>query len=89
MGRSRKAVKEYHQSVKELHESGMSMAEIAEKLGVSYSSVHNTLAILGLNVKKRGIDESKLVYADNRVVLKKLVINGKRYTDVTPAFAPR
>ena len=87
--RSRKEVKEYHQSVKVLYENGMDMIEIAKALGVSYSSVHNTLVILGLHIKKRGIDESKLIYADNRVILKKLMVNGKRYTDVTPVFAPR
>ena len=89
MGRSRKAMEEYRQNVKELYKSGMNTTEIAEKLDVSYSSVHNTLVILGLNVKKRGIDENKLVYADNSIILKKLIINGKRYTDITPIYAPR
>ena len=89
MGRSRKIMEEYRQNVKELYKSGMNTTEIAKKLDVSYSSVHNTLVILGLSVKKRGIDENKLVYADNSIILKKLIINGKRYTDITPIYAPR
>ena len=90
MGKSKKELEERRMKVKELYENGLDVYEIAEALGVAVSTVYNSLSIAGITLRKAmGRDESKLVYANNKVVLQKVVINGKRYTDITPIFAPR
>ena len=67
------------------------MNDIADHFCISASSVHNTFNVMGFAIKPRiGIDESNLVYADNKEpVLEKVVIGVKLYTDITPLFSPR
>ena len=90
MGKSRKEVMEQCQKVKELYCKGYTIDEIASAIGVCKSSVYNSFTIMGMSLKKRLIDESNLVYADNKPpVLEKVIIDGKRYTDITPIFSPR
>ena len=89
MGRSMKSIKEQCQKVKELYCNGYTVKEIAQAIGMSKESVYNSFTIMGISLKRSLIDENNLVYADNRVKLEKVVINGKRYTDITPIFAPR
>lgn len=89
MGRSREAIMEQCQKVKELYCKGYTIKEIASSIGMSKESVYNSFTIMGISLKKSLIDENNLVYADNRVKLEKVVIDGKCYTDITPIFAPR
>ncbi len=90
MGRSRKEIIEQFPPMKEMYDNGCTVDEIAEVFNVSKNSVYNSFNIMGLSLKKRLIDESNLVYAENRPpVLEKIIIDGKRYTDITPLFSPR
>jgi orotate phosphoribosyltransferase-like protein len=89
MGRSREAINEQCQKVKELYCKGYTAKEIAQAIGVSTPTVYNSFTIMGMSLRRSLIDENKIVYADNRVILEKIVINGKRYIDITPLFAPR
>ena len=90
MGKSRKEVMEQCQKVKELYCKGYTIEEIAQLIGVCKGSVYNSFTIMGMSLKKRLIDESNLVYVDNKPpVLEKVIIDGKRYTDITPIFSPR
>ena len=78
--------------MKEMYDDGYTVNEIAQFFGISPSSVHNSFNVMGLTFNKRepAIDESKLVYADNKLpILEKVVIDGKLYTDITPIFAPK
>ena len=87
---SKKVLEERRKKIKELYVSGLNLYDIAETVGVDVSTVYNSLSIAGFTVREsKGTDESKLVYADNKVVLQKVVINGKRYIDITPIFSPR
>lgn len=90
MGFSKKVIEERRTKIKELYEKGLNVYEIAEAVGVTVPTVYNALYIEGFSPREsREMDERKQVYLDNRVVLHKVVINGKRYTDITPLFAPR
>lgn len=90
MGKTKKELEERRTRIKKLYESGLNVYQIADTVGVALSTVYNSLSIMGITLQKAaGRDESNLVYADNTVVLKKVVIYGKRYIDVTPIFAPR
>ena len=91
MWRSKKEVEKRRAEIKELYEKGLDVYEIVEAMGVSISTVYNGLSIAGITLPKAAErDESNLIYADNSIPeLEKVIIDGKRYTDVTPIFAPR
>ncbi len=73
-----------------MHEQGMSAQEIGNALGMGKQSIHNVISVMGLSKKRTRPDESTLIYAKNKPsVLEKVIIGGKRYTDITPIFAPR
>ena len=88
MKRSKEIIEKQFKTMKKMWEEGRSIKEMAEACGVGNCTVYNTFNLMGISLKK-STDESRLVYADNSVKLEKVVINGKRYTDVTPVFAPR
>ena len=89
MGKSRKEIAKQFPKIREMYNSGSSVTKIAEFFGVSRDSIYNAFTINGLSLKKSLIDENNMVYADNSIVLEKIVINGKNYTDMTPIFSPR
>lgn len=91
MGLSKKVLEERRTKIKELYEKGLNVCEIAEVVGVAISTVYNSLPIAGIVIRKATeIDESKLIYANNSVpALERLIIDGKRYVDITPIFSPR
>lgn len=103
MGVSKKVLEKRREKAKELYEKGLDVYEIAEAIGVSISTVYNTLSIAGIELERSARRKEKLTYADNRKpVLEKVVIygkwfykNGTKYminrlcTDLTPIFAPR
>ena len=90
MFKGKKQLEEEREKIKELYEEGFETIEIARIMGVSRSTVYNALSITGVIERRTTIDESNLIYADNSVpILEKMVIDGKRYTDLTPIFAPR
>lgn len=84
-------IEEKREKAKELHEKGLTPYEISDVMGVGLSTVYTYLYISGITLRKtKEIDESNLVYADNRKpILEKMIIDGKYYTDVTPLFSPR
>ena len=88
--KERGSVKKFYPQIKAMHEQGMSAQEIGDALGLGRQTIHNVLSVMGLSKKRPQIDESKLIYAENKpYVLKRMIINGKHYTDITPIFAPR
>lgn len=91
MGVSKKELEERRMKARELYEKGLNVYDIAKTMGVAISTVYNSLSLAGITLQKeRGIDESKLYYADNRPqILERLIIDGKRYVDITPIFSPR
>ena len=86
-------VKQRYEKIKEMYEKGVPIKEIAYALKIGNGTVYNALSNMALPRRRKagsmGSDVNELVYADNTVVLKKVVIYGKRYIDVTPIFAPR
>lgn len=103
MGRSRKEIMEQFPKIKQMYDNGCKIDMIAKTFGVSKESIYNAFTINGMSLKKTLIDESKLVYADNKPpVLEKVILYGKWEvkngircrknsicTDITPVFAPR
>lgn len=91
----RKDIKSMYGMIKEMYLSGMEAIDIVQEIGVSRCSVYRALAIMGIPIRKTRVermkdDEENLTYADNRFPkLEKVVINGKRYVDITPIFSPR
>ena len=86
-------VKQRYKNIKEMYENGVSINDIAYALKISTVTIYNALSNMALPRRKRSgsmeYDENKLVYADNSVILEKVIIKGKRYIDVTPIFAPK
>lgn len=90
MKRARGSLKKYYPLIKELHEQGMNSLEISCELGLERSTINNIISIMGLQKKRPKLEEKNLVYAIKTApVLEKVFINGKRYIDITPIFAPR
>lgn len=87
MKRTMEEVREHFQKYKKMFEEGYLVREIAFAFNTNESNVYNTFTMMGYKIKKPV--EENLVYADNSVKLEKVVINGKRYTDITPIFSPR
>ena len=95
MGRT-KNLKPMYGLIKEMYLSGMEAKEIAKELGTTANSIFRILTIMGVPTRRTrvekaiDIDEENLVYADNSFQkLEKVVIDGKRYVDITPIFSPR
>lgn len=90
MKRARGSVKKLYPQIREMHEQGMSSREIGNVLGVGKQTINNAISIMGLSKKRVRSEEQNLVYADNKPpALEKVIIYGKRYTDITPILAPR
>lgn len=90
MRRARGSLKKYYPQIKEMRESGMEALDIANALGLEKQTVNNIVSIMGLQKKRPKLEEKNLVYAIKTApVLEKVLINGKRYIDITPIFAPR
>ena len=87
MIRTREEVIEQFKKYKEMFEQGYLVREIAFALDTNESNVYNTFTMMGYTIKKPVVEN--LVYADNSVKFEKVVIGGKRYTDITPLFSPR
>lgn len=87
MIRTREEVEEQFEKYKKMYEEGYLVKEIAFAFNTNQANVYNTFNMMGYSIKKPVVE--KLVYADNSVKLEKVVINGKRYTDITPIFSPR
>ena len=74
-----------------LNREGLNSVQIAQEVGCSKSWASRVLRKYGngRNVIEEDLINENTVYADNRVVLEKITIGGKLYTDITPVFAPR
>lgn len=78
-----------------LHEEGLNGPQIANRVGRSPSSVNKILRKYGFGrhrAKTEDIMESlNISYAKDtsNIVLEKMMIGGKWYTDITPIFSPR
>ena len=83
--RYRKTDDELRNKVVDMYRSGMKRTEISKELKLSYSLVYD----LTNDYKAEHQEEIKteLTYAEKRVPkIERLVINGKRYLDVTDVF---
>ena len=88
--KERGSVKKFYPQIKAMHEQGMSAQEIGDALDMGKQTILNAISVMGLAKKRPKLDEFKLIYADNKPsVLEKVIIGGKRYTDITPIFSPR
>ena len=87
MKRTMEEVREQFEKYKKMFEEGYLIREIAAAFNTNQSNVLNTFSLMGYSTKREVA--GKLVYADNSVKLEKVVIDGKRYTDITPIFSPR
>ena len=75
-----------------MHLEGSSHIEIGFEVNLSPTYVGKILKKYGYSREARTEDsliDKNTKYAKNRVVLEKIIINGKKYTDITPVFAPR
>ena len=87
MKRSKEEIAQDFEVMKKLWEDGKTGQEIARILNTNICNVFNTFNLMGVSFKKPVVEN--LVYADNRIKLEKVKIDGKLYTDITPIFAPR
>ena len=75
-----------------LYREGLNSPQIANEVGCSQSWAIKILRKHGIwqnRTKEENLIDENTKYADNRVVLEKITINGKKYTDITPVFSPR
>ena len=90
MRRERGSVKKFYPQIKEMHLQGMSAQEIGDALGLERRTINNTISLMGLQKKRKKLEEKNLVYAENKKpVFERLTINGKNYIDVAPLYIPR
>lgn len=79
--------------IKEMYESGTEVRELVELLDVSRDTIYRALAKMNVKMRlstRRKNEDEKLVYVvEKPVVLEKVTVNGKVYTDITPLFSPR
>ena len=79
--------------IKEMYESGSEVKEIVCELGISKDSIYRALAKMNVKIRlerRRKYEDERLVYAvHEEPVLEKIVIDGKRYIDITPLFSPK
>ena len=84
------SIKPFYPQIREMHEKGMKANDIGLALGVRKQSILNALSIMGLSTPRIKLELQGLTFADNSPpVLETFVIDGKKYTDVTPLFSPR
>ena len=79
--------------IKEMYESGSEVIDIVCELGISRDSIYRALSQMGVKMRlstRRKYEDETLVYAVNQpIVLEKVIIDGKRYIDITPLFSPK
>lgn len=87
--------KKYHEAQKkvlDMYLAGEKISIISEKLNVSAGFIHKEIKAAGLKPRKKFVvSETNLInentmFADNEVKIEILIINGKRYQDVTQVF---
>ena len=86
-------IKPMYGLIKDMYESGKEAKDIVCELGISKDSVYRALSVMNVRIRverKRKYEDERLVYAVNEPpVLEKMIVDGKRYIDLTPVFAPR
>ena len=79
--------------IKDMYESGSEVKDIVCELGICRDSVYRALSQMGVKMRlstRRKYEDESLVYAVKEpIVLEKIIIEGKRYIDMTPLFSPR
>lgn len=95
LGLKKKKYQDTQKKVIDMYMEGRKVSEISGTLGVSVSFIHKEIKAAGLKPRKEFVvSEENLinentVFADDRVKIEILVINGKRYQDVTQVFGGR
>ena len=75
-----------------MHLEGLNNIEIGFEVDLSPSYISKILKKYGYGRETRTEDnliDENTKYADNSVVLEKITIGGRKYTDITPVLAPR
>lgn len=79
--------------IKEMYENGTPINNIKTELNITGCTLYRALFAMGISCRHlRGdakLEAAGLTYADNKVVLEKVIIDGKSYVDVTPVLIPR
>ena len=79
--------------IKDMYETGSEVKDIVRELGICRDSVYRALSQMGVKMRlstRRKYEDETLVYAVNEpIILEKIIIEGKRYEDITPLFSPR
>lgn len=98
LGLKKKKYQDTQKKVIDMYTEGKKVSEISETLGVSVSFIHKEIKKAGLKPRKEFVTfvtsessliNEKTIFADNSVKIESLVINGKRYQDVTQIFGGR
>ena len=95
LGLRNKSSAQLHREILKLYSSGKTLMEISFLLDVSKRYISAVVRKNGMSthrnfavVEKNLIDENT-VFADNRIRLEKLMVDGKKYLDITQALSPR
>ena len=95
LGLKKKKYYEAQKKVLELYLAGEKISEISKSLDVSVGFIHKEIKAAGLKPRREfvviepDLINENTVFADNEVKIEILVVNGKRYQDVTQIFGGR
>lgn len=88
-----KKIDPFMPTIIEMHKNGITVKEIAKKVGFNASYVSHVLCKNGYRkinkdrtVSEATMNKRQLVYADNTIKIPRVVIDGKKYLDVTALF---
>lgn len=91
----RREKKDYENEILQLLKDGKTNIQICKQLGVCSDRIKKVRKKYGMGrtfvVTEENLIDGNTVYAKDysKVKLEKITIEGKRYTDITPIFAPR
>lgn len=90
----RRVEKDYEDEILKMLQEGKTNIEIGSELGICPTRVTKVRKKYGMERSAFIVYEEDLIdentkYADNRIVLEKLTIDGKQYTDITQLLSPR
>lgn len=95
LGLKKKKYREAQKKVLEMYLAGEKISEIHKALDVSVTFIHKEIKAAGLKPRKEfvvsepNLINENTVFADNELKIEILIINGKRYQDVTQVFGGR
>ena len=90
----RRVEKDHEEEILKMLQEGKTNIEIGKKLGICPTRVTKVRKKYGMERSAFIVYEEDLIdentkYADNSIVLEKVTIDGKQYTDITQLLSPR